>query len=217
MASINTIAKEYADELRDGIAWVIVWKTGRSWNAKGVWLNYDFNDEGIFEPEDAAAAYKILEQDPNAIIINGYYFGHLGMDMTIKELAQGIRRHYEDGGNLKGSDFFPPEYIERIERPEDLPDDIPWCGKEIDTDDFNPYVFDNSMSMEDYELMHRLISENQKEDYNENTNLDECIRKMNRPFRFDEGMAVKANGFEKETLKEKEQDNAKMEIAGVGG
>lgn len=41
MAVLNTIAKEIADEIRDGIAWVIVWKTGRSWNAEAVWLNID--------------------------------------------------------------------------------------------------------------------------------------------------------------------------------
>jgi len=53
MAAINTIAKEWADELRDGIAWLIVWKTGRSWNAQAVWLGVD-ND--TFEPEDLEAA-----------------------------------------------------------------------------------------------------------------------------------------------------------------
>lgn len=30
MAAINAIAREWADEIRDGIAWVIVWKIGRS-------------------------------------------------------------------------------------------------------------------------------------------------------------------------------------------
>lgn len=41
MAALNAIAREYADEIRDGIAWVIVWKTGRSWNAEAFWLNCD--------------------------------------------------------------------------------------------------------------------------------------------------------------------------------
>ena len=36
MAALTTIAKEWANELRDGIAWIIVWKTGRSWNAQAV-------------------------------------------------------------------------------------------------------------------------------------------------------------------------------------
>ncbi len=64
MAAINTIAKEWAGELRDGIAWVIVWKTGRSWNATAVWLN---SEDDTFEPEDLEQARKILAQDPNAV------------------------------------------------------------------------------------------------------------------------------------------------------
>ena len=41
MAEINIIAKDWADELRGGIAWLIVWKTGRSWNIQAVWLSDD--------------------------------------------------------------------------------------------------------------------------------------------------------------------------------
>ena len=39
MASLREIAAANAEEIRDGIAWVFVWKTGRSWHAKPVWLN----------------------------------------------------------------------------------------------------------------------------------------------------------------------------------
>jgi len=94
MAAINAIAKDWADELRDGIAWVIVWKTGRSWNATAVWLN---SEDDTFEPEDLEQARKILAQDPNAVMLNGYYCGHFGEDMTVAELAAGIRWHYENG------------------------------------------------------------------------------------------------------------------------
>lgn len=30
MASLKEIAREYRDEIMDGIAWVAIWKTGRS-------------------------------------------------------------------------------------------------------------------------------------------------------------------------------------------
>ena len=60
MAALNTIARDYADEIRDGIAWVIVWKTGRSWNATAVWLDPDTDTE-------------VLAQDPGAVMLNGYY------------------------------------------------------------------------------------------------------------------------------------------------
>ncbi|MCX4273325.1 MAG: hypothetical protein OSJ71_13860 [Acetatifactor sp.] len=112
MAAINTIAKEWANEIRDGIAWVIVWKTGRSWNAQAVWLN---SDTDTFEPEDLDLAREILEKDPKAVMINGYYCGHFGEDMTVAELAAGIRWHYENGYNLlDGSTAFPPEPAERL-------------------------------------------------------------------------------------------------------
>lgn len=148
MAAINAIAKEWADELRDGIAWVIVWKTGRSWNAQAVWLN---NDD-TFEPEDLELAREILEKDPKAVMVNGYYCGHFGEDMTVAELAAGIRWHYENGCNmLDGSTAFPPE---PMERPADLPADLPWYGKATSTEP-DPYVYDGYMSPEDFELMHK--------------------------------------------------------------
>lgn len=114
MAALNAIAREWADELREGIAWVIVWKTGRSWNAQAVWLNCD---DDTFEPEDLELARKVLEQDPNAVMLNGYYCGHFGEDMTAAELAAGIRWHYDNGYNqLDGSTAFPAE-------PEPRPED----------------------------------------------------------------------------------------------
>lgn len=38
MAASNTIARYEADTIRDGIAWLIVWKTGRSWHAESGYL-----------------------------------------------------------------------------------------------------------------------------------------------------------------------------------
>ena len=152
MAAISAIAREWADEIRDGIAWVIVWKTGRSWNAQAVWLNCD---DDTFEPEDLELAREILGQDPNAVMLNGYYCGHFGEDMTVAELADGIRWHYENGYNtLDGSTAFPPE---PMERPANLPADIPWYGKPT-TEGPNPYVYDGYMSPEDYEHMHELMA-----------------------------------------------------------
>lgn len=149
MAALNTIAREYADEIRDGIAWVIVWKTGRSWNAEAFWLNCD---DDTFESEDLEQAREILKQDPSAVMVNGYCCGHFGEDMTVAELAAGIRWHYENGTNLlKDSDAFPPE---PIERPEGLPADMPWYGKATGAEP-DPYVYDGYMSAEDYELMHK--------------------------------------------------------------
>lgn len=107
MAAIREIVREWADEIRGGIAWVIIWKNGRSWNAQAVWLNPNTD---TFEPEDMKLARKILEKDSKAIMVNGYYCGHLGENMTVTELAAGIRWHYENGYNtLDGSTAFSQE------------------------------------------------------------------------------------------------------------
>lgn len=152
MAALNTIARDYADEIRDGIAWVIVWKTGRSWNATAVWLDPDTD---TFEPDDLDTAREVLAQDPGAVILNGYYCGHFGEDMTVAELADGIRWHYENGYNtLDGSTAFPAE---PEPRPEGIPADMPWYGKQT-TEGPDPYVYDGCMSPEDYEHMHELIA-----------------------------------------------------------
>ena len=58
MAALHEIARQYADEIRDGIAWVIIWKTGRSWHAESVWLN---PDSDTFELDDLSTATEILE------------------------------------------------------------------------------------------------------------------------------------------------------------
>ena len=149
MAALHEIARQYAEEIRDGIAWVIIWKTGRSWHAESVWLN---QDSDTFELEDLSTAAEILEQDPNAVMVNGYYCGHFGENMTIAELEAGILWHYEGGCNLlKNSTAFPPE---PIPRPENLPADMPWYGKET-TEEPDPYIFDGYMSVEDYEKIRR--------------------------------------------------------------
>lgn len=158
MAALNTIAREYADEIRGGIAWLIIWKTGRSWNAQAVWLD---SDTDTFEPEDLELASKILEQDPNAVMLNGYYCGRFGEDMAVAELAAGIRWHYENGYNLlKDSTAFPPE---PIERPANLPADIPWYGKATSAEP-DPYVYDGYMSIEDYEHMNELMEADRQQE-----------------------------------------------------
>ena len=155
MAALHEIARQYAEEIRDGIAWVIIWKTGRSWHAESVWLN---QDSDTFELEDLSTAAEILEQDPNAVMVNGYYCGHFGENMTIAELEAGILWHYEGGCNLlKDSTAFPPE---PIPRPENLPADMPWYGKEA-TEEPDPYIFDGYMSVEDYEKRQQLIAADQ--------------------------------------------------------
>lgn len=109
MAALRDIARDFAAEIRDGIGWTIVYRTGRSWNALTIWSDI-WNGE--WETDDLNDAIGILKADPDAVIVNGYYCGHFGEGMTIDEIATGIRWHYEggyaDGWVLKGdfSKFF---------------------------------------------------------------------------------------------------------------
>lgn len=97
MASLKDIAIEYKEEIMDGIAWVAIWKTGRSWNAYAFWLTFD---TGQFESEeDFTIAKKIVAADEKAIFINEYYTAHMG-DGTISSIMNGIRFMYENKYNL---------------------------------------------------------------------------------------------------------------------
>lgn len=151
MAALKTIAREYADEIRDGIAWVVAWKTGRSWQAEAFWLDCDTD---MFKQEDMDQIRAILEQDSNAVMVNGYYCGHFGEDMTVAELAAGICWHYENGTNLLlDSDAFPPK---SMERPEWLPADTPWYRRATSAEPSFP-AYDGYMSVGDYKHMCELM------------------------------------------------------------
>lgn len=74
MASIREIVRWYNDEIQDGIAWVAIWKDGRSWNAEAFWPEDGGYDDGYtFEREDMERMEEILKIDHKAIMINGYY------------------------------------------------------------------------------------------------------------------------------------------------
>lgn len=165
MASLRDTVKDYQDELRDGIAWVAFWKQGRSWNAE--YFHLDMDD--TLYPEDRSRLEEIKSTDPAAVILNGYYCGHLGGDMSLDELTAGVRHHYENSMNdidaFIGAhdDRLPPEVIEEA-RAAAHEAGLPFSEKPYrDGADFNPYVFDGSMSIEDFELMHRMIEKERSE------------------------------------------------------
>ena len=165
MASLRDTVKDYQDELRDGIAWVAFWKQGRSWNAE--YFHLDMDD--TLYPEDRSRLEEIKSIDPAAVILNGYYCGHLGEDMSLDELTAGVRYHYENSMNdIDGfigahDDRLPPEVIEEA-RAAAHEAGLPFSEKPYrDGEDFDPYVFDGRQSYEDYELMHRMMNEERSE------------------------------------------------------
>jgi outer membrane biosynthesis protein TonB len=165
MASLRDTVKDYQEELRDGIAWVAFWKTGRSWNAE--YFHLETGD--ILYPEDRSRMEEIKQADPAAVVVNGYYSGYLGEDMNLDELTAGVRRHYENGYSNIGEfieahdDKLPPELIEEA-RAAAHAAGLPFSEKAYrDDEEPDPYIFDGSMSMEDYELMHRMIENERSE------------------------------------------------------
>ena len=93
MAGIREIARQYRDEIMDGIAWVAIWKTGKSWNAKAFWLNLDSD---MIEEEDMQEARDIVAADANAIFINEYYCAHM-CEGKLDDIVAAIRFFYEEG------------------------------------------------------------------------------------------------------------------------
>ena len=165
MASLRDKVKELQEDLRDGIAWVAFWKEGRSWNAE--YFHLEMGD--YLYPEDKSRLMEISETDPAAVVVNGYYSGYLGEDRSLDELTAGVRHHYENGySNIKEfieahDDSLSPEEIEKgrkIAHAAGLPfSEKPYRSEE----DFAPYVYDGTMSIEDYELMQSMIEKERSE------------------------------------------------------
>ena len=165
MASLRDKVKELQEDLRDGIAWVAFWKEGRSWNAE--YFHLETGD--YLYPEDRSRLMEIKEADPAAVVVNGYYSGYLGEDMSLDELTAGVRHHYENGySNIKEfieahDDSLSPEEIEKG-RESAHAARLPFSEKPYrDGEDFDPYIYDGTMSIEDYELMQSMIEKERSE------------------------------------------------------
>ena len=159
MASLQKVVSEYKDELREGIAWVAFWKEGRSWKAECFWL--DPADDRL-SVEDKSRLKEISSIDPGAVILNGYYCGYLAEDMSVKDLSSGVRHHYENNYNDIHAfieNHEPGEFQEKLEEARKAVHSMgmPFAGKY--DEDFDPYVYNGKMSLEDVDLMHRLMQE----------------------------------------------------------
>ena len=169
MAGLREAVKDYQDELQAGIAWVAFWREGRSWHSDYIYLETD----DTLTPEDRGRLREIQEKDPAAVVLNGYYCGYLGEDMNLAELTAGVRRHYENGYNNVADfieahdDTLPPELLEEARAAAHVAG-LPFSEKPYrDGEDFNPYVFDGSMSINDFELMHRMMNEERSKQMSE--------------------------------------------------
>ena len=105
MAGLHEVVSRYKDELRDGIAWIVFWKKGRSWSGEYLYLDTD----DFLSPGDKEYLEEIRKADPAAVVLNGYYCGYLSEEMSIKELTDGVRCHYENHYN--GIDSFISSHV----------------------------------------------------------------------------------------------------------
>lgn len=155
MAALKEIARKYAAEIRDGIGWVIVYRTGRSWHALTVRSDLGNNE---WEADDINDALEALRLDPRAVALNGYYLGHFG-DMTIDDIAAGIRWHYERGTNALADDDTLMQARADIEAARQTAAEVglPFSERLVDgsDDQLNPYTYDGSMTVADYEAAQR--------------------------------------------------------------
>ena len=164
MASLRDTVKQYQEELRDGIAWVVFWREGRSWNGEDFYL--DAGDS--LTAEQKSRLEEIRQNDPAAVILNSYYCGYLAGDMTVDELTAGVRRHYENGYNdvedfiAAHDDTLSPEVLEKA-RALAHAAGLPFYEKTYNGEEIDPYIYDGYMSIEDYELMHQKIAQERSE------------------------------------------------------
>ncbi len=163
MASLRDMVSEYQDDLRNGIAWLAFWREGRSWQAEAFHLDLD----DTLYPEDRARLAEIQAIDPQAVVVNGYYSGYLGEEMNVAELAAGVRHHYDNGLNNIApfmeahSDELPPDVLEEA-REKAHAAGLPFYERPYRGDDIDPYTYDGHMSMEDYELMQKLMEQDKE-------------------------------------------------------
>lgn len=163
MASLRDMVSEYQDDLRNGIAWLAFWREGRSWQAETFHLDLD----DTLYPEDRARLAEIQAADLRAIVVNGYYSGYLGEEMNVAELAAGVRHHYDNGLNNIApfieahSDELPPDVLEAA-REKAHAAGLPFYERPYRGDDIDPYTYDSHMSIEDYELMQKLMEQDRE-------------------------------------------------------
>lgn len=105
MASLKDIIKEEYSTIAEGIAWVAIYKDGRSWKSASFWEEDGSYDEGlVFSNDDMEELRNISQIDHKAICINGYYMG-FGEDFTLKEMEDKILWMYTERLNQLKGDF----------------------------------------------------------------------------------------------------------------
>lgn len=95
MATLRQNAQDMIDVAREGIGWIALWKDGKGWMSRDFYPDIDRLGRLTFEDYDIEALQAIVELDPRAILVNGWYH-NLGdcTCMTRDSLADALRWQY---------------------------------------------------------------------------------------------------------------------------
>lgn len=110
MASLKEEARLILDDARTGVAWLAIWKTGRTWHAEAIYdveytegrgYHWNVKESWKIEADTAARLRVIWSEDHDAILVNPIY-DNLGTfeEMTLASLINGIRFQYDIGGDI---------------------------------------------------------------------------------------------------------------------
>lgn len=122
--TLRNAAQQVLAEAREGIAWIILYKEGRGWNAESFWPDYNEKAGTLsFDSDDLPRIHEILTADPSAVIVNGYE-SNLGdtESMSRDTLASFLRWQYE-GQYSRLSDRIQPttdRHLEQVEQANSL-------------------------------------------------------------------------------------------------
>lgn len=105
MASLRDIVRKHRKNITDGIAWVVIYKEGRSWNGNAFWSEAGDNEDGfIFDKGDLEQMVEIAKTDHKAICFNGYVNG-ISKDFTLAEMETKVLHFYETRRLQLNADF----------------------------------------------------------------------------------------------------------------
>lgn len=95
MASLKQVIRDNRFEITNTVAWVAIYKDGRSWMAEAFYpKDGDYENGYVLDEYDYGRMKEIVDTDHKAICINGDYMGGLE-DFTLDELENKILWFYE--------------------------------------------------------------------------------------------------------------------------
>lgn len=100
MARLRDVARQLKPVAEEGIGWMVIWRTGTGWNGTAVWPEYiEKTFSLILDDEDRELISSIVEEDPQAILVNSYIHnvGVRNDRVTTAALEEGLHWQYKEG------------------------------------------------------------------------------------------------------------------------